>query len=358
MRQRSYFWDNYKGIFIFLVVLGHYLYAYATELNGSLADQIFTFIYVFHMPAFIFCSGYLSKSERSAGKEALTKLLVYYLVFNTAMLVFDWLLQDSAIQFLSPYYSFWYILSLIFWRLITDKLANIKLIFPISLAVCLLLGFWGEFTNVLSIYRTIAFYPFFLMGYLYDREKFEHFLAKRSGKSFLFGIALTAAVGCVSFYVVSKYDITLNMLLFGAYSDPADALVRVFILAVSACVILAMVLLVPNKKLPFLTTLGKNSLLVYLAHRFFTLIYVRFVPVSSYTSVHLLYIFAASLLTCFLFANETLNRRSSLCFDGLTKAVLTPQSKCGKSVITVALLLLVLLLCIEPMSSLLRFMLK
>ena len=117
MKQRSTFWDNYKGILIFLVVFGHFIYTYALNLPASLAADVYSFVYCFHMPAFIFCSGYFSRSERSRGKESLTQLLLYYLVFNTAMLVFANQYRNISASFVEPYYSYWYLLSLIVWRL-------------------------------------------------------------------------------------------------------------------------------------------------------------------------------------------------------------------------------------------------
>ena len=60
MKERSSFWDNYKGILIILVVFGHFIYESAVALSGSFANDLFKFIYAFHMPAFVFCSGYFS----------------------------------------------------------------------------------------------------------------------------------------------------------------------------------------------------------------------------------------------------------------------------------------------------------
>ena len=48
--------DNIKGILIFTVVFSYFLLNYPNN------KSIINFIYVFHMPGFIFCSGFLSKS--------------------------------------------------------------------------------------------------------------------------------------------------------------------------------------------------------------------------------------------------------------------------------------------------------
>lgn len=88
MKQRSAFWDNYKGLLICLVVFGHFIYTYATTVSGGTIGQIFTWIYLFHMPAFIFCSGIFSRSRRSRSGLSLTKLMLYYIIFNTLMMLY------------------------------------------------------------------------------------------------------------------------------------------------------------------------------------------------------------------------------------------------------------------------------
>ena len=57
---RDFHIDNIKGVLIFLVVLGHML-GYLQETHSAFATGVRTFIYFFHMPGFIFMSGYLAK---------------------------------------------------------------------------------------------------------------------------------------------------------------------------------------------------------------------------------------------------------------------------------------------------------
>lgn len=55
-KQRDNFLDFCKGYAIFLVILGHVI----QFISGNLQDQIFNFIYLFHMPFFFMLSGYLA----------------------------------------------------------------------------------------------------------------------------------------------------------------------------------------------------------------------------------------------------------------------------------------------------------
>ena len=57
MKQRFTFIDSIKFVLILLVILGH-----ALECNRDIAMNMkaYTFIYSFHMPAFILLSGYFA----------------------------------------------------------------------------------------------------------------------------------------------------------------------------------------------------------------------------------------------------------------------------------------------------------
>ena len=59
MSSRLYKWDNYKLFLIICVVLGHIGNYYAAS-SPLLAKAQF-WVYLFHMPAFIFVSGLFSK---------------------------------------------------------------------------------------------------------------------------------------------------------------------------------------------------------------------------------------------------------------------------------------------------------
>ena len=85
-KQRVSFWDNLKGILIILVVLGHFLYIYY---DTGLSKYIVNTIYMFHMPAFVFASGYFAKSDSTRSKSSVCKLAVAYVIFNTVMMLFN-----------------------------------------------------------------------------------------------------------------------------------------------------------------------------------------------------------------------------------------------------------------------------
>ena len=66
-KQRDYLYDNYKAFLIFLVVIGHFIEPAYT--NHEFLYTLKWFIFAFHMPAFIFISGYFSKRELTLDKQ-------------------------------------------------------------------------------------------------------------------------------------------------------------------------------------------------------------------------------------------------------------------------------------------------
>src|SRR4051812_17242655 len=88
--SRDHYFDNAKFILILLVVVGHTIEPLIGK-SPSL-KSIYMFLYFFHMPLFIFISGYFSKNLSSGdyAKKVISKLLIPYLIFETAYSLFDY----------------------------------------------------------------------------------------------------------------------------------------------------------------------------------------------------------------------------------------------------------------------------
>ena len=267
--NRSAFWDNFKGILIFLVVFAHILYDVR---SWNSIVQIVKTIYVFHMPAFVFTTGFLSKSKHSRSGKSLLKLLFAYFIFNTIMMVYNFFAEGGTIQLLSPYNSNWYLLAVIVWRLIADKIPRTKAAFAVIICAAIAVGFFGDVTNVLSIARIIAFFPFFTAGYFLPEDKLKNFLAQRKPSHYAKGVFLVIVSVFLAWLASVRFGMSVDRMMMYPFTSPADILTRVIIFAVSAFFILGMTLALPEKKIPLLTKMGKNSLSIFLLHRIPTII--------------------------------------------------------------------------------------
>lgn len=274
---RSNYLDNLKGVLIFLVVLGHFLFDY----QGSQAIKaIVQIIYLFHMPAFVFISGYLSKSENSRKLESLLKLFALYYVFNGMFLMLN-IIRGGEVSIVKPYLSCWYLIAMIAWRLTIASVSKFKYSMQLSVVLAFAVGFLPFIGNVFAISRIIAFYPFFLCGYKLNQEDLNFFTEIKNSKKREVGIILLAGVvlsGLVAFKLLNLTDANLTM---EAYDGAEEFFVRIVMFMISVAAILMLLVIVSDKKLPLLTMAGRNSLSIYLIHRFFPLIYVKIISTTS-----------------------------------------------------------------------------
>jgi fucose 4-O-acetylase-like acetyltransferase len=188
MPSRNLSIDNAKFLLITLVVLGHVF-----EINTGynvISEKIYTFIYSFHMPAFILISGYFfSDKDITKFWRRIMNLVCLYLVFQILVcgnpLKYSgwnsdgWFLIDGAKNNLTHFYNpagaLWYIVSLIFWRIILhsipikfrDKSAKTLLLISIF---CAILAGYIPVSKDLSFQRTFAFFPYFIIGFIFRQH--------------------------------------------------------------------------------------------------------------------------------------------------------------------------------------------
>jgi len=273
---RYYIFDNIKGILIFMVVFSHFLFEYSTSHQNTISRKIVVFIYSFHMPCFIFISGFLT-SKNSIKIINLARLLILYYLFNFSFSLIVYFLYDFKINFLIPQISYWYILSLFSWRIIIKFLIKFDYIILISIIISLLEGYWECFSHILAIDNTIAFLPFFLAGNkIRNKGLIDSFLKLKKG--FIKFCLLLFGFLCFSYIIIiyiDKHRITNNTLLMNKYNENNKLEDRIWFLVNSSIMIIFFLLLIPNTKILILNKWGKNSLYIYLFHRIITLIVSR-----------------------------------------------------------------------------------
>ena len=174
--QRNGYWDSLKFFLIFLVVLGH-VNGLCREIS-TLNLAVDNFIYLFHMPLFVFISGHFSVIRNRGGyKTKIIKLLETFLVFHILWCLINFFIfkkNVTIIALISPGPALWYLLSLAYWRLFvlyTPKrlMENKTLVISFSVIVAVLGGFL-PLGMELSIQKTLFFFPFFILGYFFKEE--------------------------------------------------------------------------------------------------------------------------------------------------------------------------------------------
>ena len=260
--------DSLKGFLIILVVLGHMLEPYFdTPVNIIL----YVMIYSFHMPLFILLSGYFFNPMQEDTKfwrstlKLLESLIIFWIIGLFAYPIPEDSLNTSML--LTPSWSLWYILSLLFWRLSSYYLAkrgiditssrSIIISFLISIVVGII-----PISLELSFQRTLVFFPFFLIGM---RLKSSSFSLKQI-RIWIFAVPVLAAV----LYLIVKYQggILYNVCytFFGnrPYSTYLDAISRGLGLALG--LILSLFIFKTFPRVPILDIIGTLTLPIYLLH--------------------------------------------------------------------------------------------
>ena len=182
---RDYRIDSLKGLLIILVITGHVI---TTLDNVNFINHgVMGLIYIFHMPLFILISGYFSKSREEQTPSAFWKstallfvtLVIFHLIgcFRSylsnpnARAIFDGFPFGEKMWIIFPFGELWYIISLIYWRIILYYTPKALLKRPaIYLSIALIVSILCGLTHLgmfLSIQRTMNFFLFFLLGYYF-----------------------------------------------------------------------------------------------------------------------------------------------------------------------------------------------
>ena len=278
MTERDYLYDNIKGILIILVVLCHFL-GYAMTSGDTIVRSFIIFIYYFHMPLFIFISGYFSKNPERARDTAFRNLFMVYIVAQVFWIIFKYLTNGSTHyieHFLDPGYAIWYIVSLFFWRLFLKDLLKIRYVLVLSFIAAPLIMFLSNAEMTLAINKTIGFLFFFLLGY-YTRQ--EHIAKIRKIPPWAAMLLLLVVWGGTWFLMekgILPYGGTKAVLMRTAnMSDYANPLygMAAYYLSVIPAVICGILLIAasPGKK-TFLAAIGSDTLPLYLSHTYFLIL--------------------------------------------------------------------------------------
>ena len=313
--------DIYKGLLIFLVVWGHFMMP-LIDREYPVARRLFLLIYSFHMPAFIFLSGYFyygSWKKRGTVFKSICSWIVLYCAMKLMLNCCDILFYGEKKlipNFLHESYAPWYILVMIIFKLLLlpiefiqkinkkDTETNnqnimkgktdmpkelfsdgisIYLMFLIVLSACLsMLNMpWQEKVgDFLALDRVVSFAPFFYMGMLYKKylssgrvSVFE----KTNKPIFITGAVFTATF-IIFFSIIGPYTrmfygtwgyILVYENMASIFKGVLNSLRAVFI-PYALCIAYFFFVLINKKEFfltPFLKKFGVYSLPIYVFHR-------------------------------------------------------------------------------------------
>ncbi|MDK2561927.1 acyltransferase family protein [Romboutsia sedimentorum] len=317
--KHDYFIDNIKFILIFLVVFGHLIERYI-DTNSTLMG-VYMFIYIFHMPLFIFVSGLLSKNIKKSKTVFLKTLLIPYIVLNIVWYTLAYFYTgETNFPLLYPGWTLWFLLSLFFWRISLKYLVKIKYILPISFLLGLIVGLVSN-GSILSFSRTIVFLPFFLLGYYTDIEKLKNISDKVNIWIAILGVTLFVAL---ALFIADNKMIDYKF-LYGSYSYSElsiniwqGILYRSLLYISSIALSIFVCSITPNSK-TFYTDIGKSTMYIYAFHIYIVLIIFYLIPRWDMHIITNWIILISPLFVTYILSLKIFKRAYNLFFNSISK---------------------------------------
>lgn len=267
--------DRARSGLIVLVVYAHLVEFFIS--NNSVLHAHYKAIYAVHMPAFVILAGCFSHQSFSAEslKKSISTLLIPLIVFTIIFEVTHFSSYGEMSKYLvtaSPYWILWFLLSLFFWRLLLPVFLSTGR--PLTLAVifALIAGSLPLISYQLSLSRSFYFFPFFVFGYLLNRDP-AFLMSLRYLKRIppVICVLFLAGITLAMFYLLSGLDdkwfygsegyhyfFNDNILLKGAF-------IRAGLLCLGLVGGLALIRILMNFRIENFIT-AKNTLWVYLLH--------------------------------------------------------------------------------------------
>lgn len=280
-RIRNEKMDNVKAILILLVVIGHFVENAAKQ--TGVTKSIFLFIYSFHMPLFIFVSGYFCvntvKDKNRTWKKVQTFLL-YYLALKILIFIVQAVMRGSAsFHLLEENGIPWYLFVMAIYYPVVYSIRNLnkKHILIIAFVLGIMVGYDKSIGDYLVLSRAIVYFPFFLLGWMCSEarigEKYEKKIESIGAKIGATLIVLAAIGVCIK-YIDQIYFLRPIFTGRNSYAVLEDAYLygavcRVITYICSLLLGLAVYVLAPRKAISILgfDKLGERTLQIYFWHR-------------------------------------------------------------------------------------------
>lgn len=267
--RRICLYDNMRAWLICAVVVGHFADVYSW--TDPLSRNVLLFIYGFHMAGFFFLAGLLYRREgtrtRVLGCLAVGFALKVALALHRVLL--GW---EPAFSLLGDMDAPWFMFVLAAYTALAWLTEGIdkRPLLVLAVAVGCFAGHDESLGDWLYLARLAVFWPFFLMGQLFDRQR----LARTSRRPVLRlaggAVLLAWAAVCALF---GEEMTPLRYLFTGRNPFSAQALFlpwgclwRLLCYAIAGACVLALVCVTPDRPLGPVTRWGRRTEQAYFWH--------------------------------------------------------------------------------------------
>lgn len=284
LKKRIYKFDNVKFIAILFVVVGHCIEGYVDKNTSDMFNSLYIFIYSFHMPLFIFLFGLFTKRQTKESKFDVNKFTFFIFL---GFLLKAYRVIIGKITHSSPNFGVlgtssieWFLFVIAFYMLVCYLIRQVHpgIIIPVTIVLGCLIGFVNfqdisiivhKSQDFLYLGRFFVFMPFFFIGYYLTPEKILNFTSKLY-------VRIPAIICFIAYFILCFRELPLvfqfKKLFTGRnpYSlvkiDNCCVQHRLIAYIISAILVLGIICILPNKKIPLISSMGQNTLSVYFWH--------------------------------------------------------------------------------------------
>lgn len=265
--KRIFYYDNLKGLLTIFVVLGHTLTICSDYYNYD--SSLFKICSFFMIPIFLIITGMFSRKSK---KKPLTRAKKMFAIYAFAQIIIS-LYYAYCLKIISPNKSL-FIPRFTLWYLLTSaelylveyilKRNSYKKMLLLSILIALFSGFLPFVTNTLSITRTLAFLPFFVIGYY--QEDIKLFDKVKKYKKISITLVLTITIWFLFHQHFFSFKDTYMKYNYYAYATPMICFLKRILLYIFSIIYSVFLFnIMPHKKLLF-AKIGECSLSIYLVH--------------------------------------------------------------------------------------------
>lgn len=319
-KSRIWLLSNMKAVLIVLVVFGHVLPR--VRGLGELRTNLRIFIWMFHMPAFLFVSGFLSKDLEKCRSKAVKSRLLPYVVMTLIVAIARTVLGGKRFNasLVVPVLTAWYFLVLFWYAVFTPEIVKMRYHFIGSVVVSLAMGMVPSVGDAYGFSKAFAFFPFYLAGYHCTRE---HLIKIRKLPKILSLAALAGAVGIAWWFSRQEVDAVLMFSQKSPYlelglTNLQGALYR-GIGFVGAVLMIFVLIQICSPRHRTLTYIGDNTLVIYSFHLAF-LYLIDWFGLTRNTgkiSLQMLQVVLITVVTVFVLAVPLWNKWYSAFLNGI-----------------------------------------
>lgn len=274
--------DALKGILIILVILGHVIQGAVQDYQHN---DLFRFIYSFHMPLFFLISGYLTYKGYFDRKLVYKRFLQCIIPFLTWAFILP-LLENGTFDssrtvkiLFYPDNGLWFLWNLFFYSLIfnlSEHLSNNnrkqELVILAFFALCFVM--MALFNTKFNCTQICWYLPFFTMGYY--MRKYPKLVDRKIAIVLIIGYILT-----IPFWMMREEPLFYKWLNLG---NTFSYVYRLFVQIAGAYSLFYIGKQILNRQIPFINYLGTRTLGIY-AFQFIVLYHFTIKGNVVYTTV-------------------------------------------------------------------------